>query len=102
MEQLKQLKQAQKQAIKSGNFAELSAINEKIYKMRQSLAQERKKIREKLKDEKFSQRIEKFLDTNYEKIYKIFRFGEKNQQRLWSVQVFYRLYTWQSCRKNND
>ena len=63
MEQLKQLKQAQKQAIKSGNFAELSAINEKIYKMRQSLAQERKKISEKLKDEKFSHHIEKILEV---------------------------------------
>lgn len=61
MEQLKQLKQAQKQAIKSGNFAELSAINEKIYKIRENLAQERKKISEKLKDEKFSQCIEKIL-----------------------------------------
>lgn len=63
MEQLKQLKQAQKQAIKSGNFAELSAINEKIYQLRKNLARERKKISEKLKDEKFSHHIEKILEA---------------------------------------
>lgn len=63
MEQLKKLKQAQKQAIKSGNFAELSTINEKIYKIRENLARERKKISEKLKDEKFSHHIEKILEA---------------------------------------
>lgn len=38
-------------------------INEKIYKIRENLARERKKISEKLKDEKFSHHIEKILEA---------------------------------------
>lgn len=63
MEQLKKLKKQQKQAICSGNFAELSAINEKIYQLRKNLEQQRKREHEKINDEKFSQRIEKILEV---------------------------------------
>lgn len=63
MEQLKELKKQQKQAIYSGNFAELSAINEKIYQLRKILEQQRKREHEKINDEKFSQRIEKILEA---------------------------------------
>lgn len=58
LEQLNILKQQRAEAIRNYNFKLLSELNEKIFILRQQLKNEKIKLLEAQKDEKFAQFVE--------------------------------------------
>lgn len=61
MENLEQLKDEQKKAIRAGDFARLNAINQKIFKIREQRRKEREKERQEQKDNETDKKIIEIL-----------------------------------------
>lgn len=61
MENLKQLKDEQKKAIRAGDFTRLNAINQKIFEIREQRRKEREKEREEIKDNETDKKIIEIL-----------------------------------------
>ena len=63
MDELKQLKYAQQQAHKLGDFERLNIINQKIFKIRE----EKRKIKEKEREEEKLEKLNNFIIKKFEK-----------------------------------
>ena len=61
MENLEQLKEEQKKAIRAGDFARLNAINQKIFKIREQRRKEREQERQEQKDNETDKKIIEIL-----------------------------------------